>query len=141
VATGRPIAGPLINATPRVLNSGSGPLRKGSPERADSIALGRHPDHGDIVAVACDGRVRLFSLPDSREVPTPTDRATVIASVALGRIHDEDVLVTGSKGGVLIVWSLGSHARIAALTLDRGIDRVWVVHGANAIAARAASDV
>ena len=141
VATGRPIAGPLINATPRVLNSGSGPLRKGSPERADSIALGRHPDHGDIVAVACVGRVRLFSLPDGREVPTPTDRATVIASVALGRIHDEDVLVTGSKGGVLIIWSLGSHARIAALTLDRGIDRVWVVHGADAIAARAASDV
>ena len=88
-----------------------------------------------------DGRVRIFSLPAGEELPSPTERATVITSVALGRIRGEDVLITGSKGGVLIVWGLASGTRIAALTLDKGIDRVWFVHGANVVAVRARTEI
>jgi WD40 repeat protein len=142
VVTGRPMAGPLVTVSPRVLELGwRGMGYKGSPACVESIAFGRHPDRGDIVAVAFDGRVRIFSLTDGEELPTPTARATVITCVALGRILDEDVLVTGSKGGAVILWNLGSRTRLAALTLDKGIDQVWVVHGADAIAVRASSEI
>ncbi len=137
-----PIAGPLAAISPRVLESGWGSMGlKGSPPCVESLAIGRHPDHGDIIAVAMDGRVRIFSLPDGKDIPTPTKRATVITSVALGRIRDKDVLVTGSKGGVLVVWGLASDARIASLTLDKSIDRVWVVHGANKVAVQASTEI
>lgn len=140
--SGHPIAGPLVTVSPHVLELGWGFMGlKGSFPCVESLALGRHPDHGDIIAVAIDGRVRVFSLPDGEELPTPTEHATVITSVALGRIRDEDVLVTGSRGGILILWGLASGTRIAALTLDKGIDCVWVVHGTDAVAARAWKEV
>jgi len=140
--SGRAIAGPLATVSPHELERGWGYLRlKGSPPHVESLALGRHPHHRDIIAVAIDGRVRIYSLPDGKELPTPTAPATVITSVALGRIRDEDVLVTGSKGGVLILWSLASGKRMAKLTLDNAIDRVWVVHGANAVAVRATKEI
>lgn len=141
-ASGRSLAGPLKAISPRVLASGWSIMSlKGAPPCVESLAIGQHPHHGDIVAVAIDGRVRLISLPAGEELPTPTERATVITSVALGWIRDEDVLVTGSKGGVIIVWSLASGTRIASLTLDKGIEAVWVVHGADSVAARANKEV
>jgi WD40 repeat protein len=114
---------------------------KGSPPCVESLVFGRHPDHGDIIAVATDGRVRIFSLPEGKELSAPSERAIVITSVALGRISGEDVLVTGSMGGVLIVWDLATNRRIAALTLDKGIDCVWCVHGANSVAAKARTEI
>jgi hypothetical protein len=107
----------------------------------ESVALGRHPEHGDIAAIAARGRVRLVALPDGGEIPNPADQATVVTAVALGRIFDEDVLVTGSKGGVLVVSGLATHSRIAALTLDGPIERVWVVRGADSVAAKSDTNV
>jgi WD40 repeat protein len=141
-ASGRPIAGPLATVSPHILEGGWSIMgTKPSTPCVESLALGRHPDHGDIIAVAIDGRVRIFSLPDGKELSTPTERATVITSVALGRIRGEDVLITGSMGGVLIVWGLATGTRIAALTLDKGIDCVWCVHGTNSVAVKARAEI
>lgn len=137
-ASGNPLFGPLTTVSSHVLEMGWSALAvKGGPPVVDSLALGCHSVHGDVVAIVTDGRVRLVSLPDGTELPTPDERATVVTSVALGTIRDEDILVTGSKGGVLVVWNLTAGTRIAALTLDHRIDRVWVVRGAEAVAARA----
>jgi WD40 repeat protein len=110
----------------------------GGASEVTSVALGRHPSHGDMLAMACNGHVRLVALPSGAEIASPTGGALVITSVALGRLLGKASLVTGSQGGVVIVWDLATGARVAALTLDRGIDRVWVVHGADMIAVRTA---
>jgi WD40 repeat protein len=107
---------------------------KGGPSLTSSVALGRHPHHGDVLAVAHEGSIRLLAVPSGTAIPTPASKATVVTALALGRMLGEDVLVTGSQGGAVIVWALASNKRIAALTLDSSVERVWVVHGADAIA-------
>jgi hypothetical protein len=71
---------------------------------------------------------------DCEEVPTLAADATVVISVALGHLLGEEVLVTGSQGGVIVVWDLASNKRIAALTIDSAVEKVWVVRGAEAVA-------
>jgi hypothetical protein len=131
------IAGPLVSVPERVEARGWSRrdlMMKGSPGYTSSVALGQHPAHGDIVAVAYDGKARLLSLPAGNPIPTPAETATVVTAVALGRLLGEEMLVTGSQGGVIVVWSLVSNTRIAALTIDSGVEKLWVVRGADAIA-------
>jgi hypothetical protein len=131
------IAGPLVSVPERVEIRGWSRrdlTMKGAPGHTSSVALGQHPVHGDVVAVAYEGKVRLVSLPAGEAIPTPAEEATVVTAVALGRLLGEEMLVTGSQGGVIVVWSLASNARIAALTIDSGVEKVWVVRGADAIA-------
>lgn len=136
------VAGPLAQINPEWLELGAENVTvKGGPSNVVSLALGHDLNHGDIAAVVYEGRVRLVSLLDGRELPNPTEGATVITAVALGRIWDKDMLVTGSKGGVLIVWDLQKNNRVAALTLDHPIDRVWIVHGIDAVAAQSGQDI
>jgi hypothetical protein len=110
---------------------------KGGPSLTSSVALGWHPRHGDVLAVAHAGSVRLVSVASGDAIPTPGKEATVVTAVALGRLLGEEALVTGSQGGVVVVWGLASNKRVAALTIDSSVERVWVVHGADAIAVEA----
>ena len=80
--------------------------------------------------------MRLLAVPSGEPIETPASRATVVTVVTLGQLLGEEVLVTGSQGGAVVVWGLRSNRRLASLTLDQGIGKVWVVHGANAIAVR-----
>jgi len=74
------------------------------------------------------------TVPAGKAIPTPAEKATVVQAVALGRLLGEETLVTGSEGGVVVVWGLASNTRIAALTIDSRVEHVWVVHGIDAIA-------
>lgn len=124
----RPLAGPFATISPIVLERGWEALMvKPSASTADSVALGHHPDHGPIVAVACDGTVRLYSVLTGEPVDCPTTGASVIAAVDLGRVNERDTLVTGSKGGVLGVWALAPPQRLAVVTLDDPIVDVRIV--------------
>jgi hypothetical protein len=107
---------------------------KGGPSLVTSVALGQHPGHGDVLALAHEGSVRLLAVPVGKSIETRASRATAITAVALGHLLSQDVLVTGSQGGAVVVWALGSDRRLATLTLDQGVARLWVVHGADAIA-------
>lgn len=124
----RPLAGPFATISPIVLERGWEALMvKPSASTADSVALGHHPDHGPIVAAACDGTVRLYSVLTGEPVDCPTTGASVIAAVDLGRVNERDTLVTGSKGGVLGVWALAPPQRLAVVTLDDPIVDVRIV--------------
>jgi hypothetical protein len=100
---------------------------KPGPPKSTSVAIGRHAGLGPILAVASDGRVRLYKVPTGEAVTSPTDNATAIEAVDLGRLGDRDVLVTGSKSGVLGVWSLLPPQRLAVLTLDTPISGVRII--------------
>ena len=104
----------------------AGPRRQAALATADSIALGHHPEREPIVAVACDGQVRLWTVPGGEPIEIGAGAATVVDAVALGRVGSRDVLVTGSKGGVLGVWGLAPAERVAVLTLDDRITDVRV---------------
>ncbi|HUG83051.1 MAG TPA: WD40 repeat domain-containing protein, partial [Euzebya sp.] len=122
-----PIAGPFARVSQRVLDLGRYVFgSKPATPRATSLALGRHPDLGAVLAVVCDGRVRLYTVPAGEPVACAADGATVIAAVDLGRIVGRDVLVTGSKGGVLGLWGLAPPERLAVLTIDSPITDVAV---------------
>jgi hypothetical protein len=98
--------------------------------------LGRITGEGDVIAAAIGGKAALFGALDGHVIPTVVSYASGISAVALGRIADEDVLVTGSLAGALVVWGLQSGSRMA-LTLDKPIERVWVIHGSDRVAAKA----
>lgn len=126
---GRPlaVAGPFVTVSDFALRFGWRGLGVKPPiATADSIALGHHPERGPIVAVACDGQVRLWTVPSGEPIETGAGAATVVDAVALGRVGSRDVLVTGSKGGVLGVWGLAPAERVAVLTLDDRITDVRV---------------
>jgi hypothetical protein len=136
-ATRAVVAGPLreVSEERRLGGWEYTPYTKhGGPTMVTSLALGRHPQHGDVAAVAQDGAVRLVTVPAGKAIPTPAEKATVVQAVALGRLLGEETLVTGSEGGVVVVWGLASNTRIAALTIDSRVEHVWVVHGIDAIA-------
>ncbi|MCP3381239.1 caspase family protein [Bradyrhizobium sp. CCGUVB4N] len=138
----RPRPGPLGGSAAMKLKRTISLIRKkGGAGPVESLAIGFYPGSGDVVAVVSDGRIKIFSLADGRELPNPATDAKVVTAVALGRLRGEDVMVTGSKGGILAVWALGSGKRIAGLTLDNGIDRVWVVRGTDSIAVLARSKI
>ena len=59
----------------------------------------------------------------------------VILTVSLGRVDGRNVVVTGSRRGVVGVWDSASTQRLATLTLDDSIDGVWAVAGADVVAA------
>jgi WD40 repeat protein len=122
------IAGPFARVSQRVLDYGwRVRLWKPAPPEATSVAIGRHAGLGPILAVASDGRVRLYKVPTGEAVTSPTEDATAIEAVDLGGLGDRDVLVTGSKSGVLGVWSLLPPQRLAVLTLDTPIAGVKII--------------
>ncbi len=110
---------------------------------AASVALGHHRDHGAVAAVACDGRARLYTVPGGLPVPGPSDDATVVDAVALGQVNGRDVLITGSKGGVVVVWDVAGAERVAALTLDDPVRDLTIApgpHGRGQVAVKAGAD-
>lgn len=123
----RVLAGPFGTLSARARQLGWEGMRvKPGLAMATAVAFGQHPSAGPIVAVACDGRVRLHAVPSGAAVACPSHDATVVDAVALGRVQGRDVLVTGSKGGQLVVWQLDPAERLAAITLDHPITRVRV---------------
>lgn len=64
-----------------------------------------------------------------QRIEGPADEATVVDAVALGSLNGRDVLLTGSKGGLLVVWGLAGAERVAALTLDDPVTDVRIEPG------------
>jgi len=122
--TGRPraMAGPFTRLPSYVLERGWDLMGvKPSLERATSVALGTLPGGGPVVAVACGGRARLYSVADAEQINSPADEAGAVECVALGPLNGRTVLVTGSTGGNVTVWDPAASTRVAGLALD---DRV-----------------
>lgn len=115
------IAGPFVRLPPYVLERGWDMLAVKPPiERATSVALGNLPGRGPVVAVACAGRARLYSIADERRIESPADEAAVDC-LALGPVNGRTVLVTGSTGGNVTVWDPAASRRVCGLALDEPV--------------------
>jgi len=115
----RAVAGPFVELPAYVLERGWDLLYvKPSLEVATSIALGNLPERGAIVAVACGGQARLYTIADGQPITNPADEAAAVECVALGTVNGRTVLVTGSTGGNLTVWDPTAGTRVAGLALD-----------------------
>lgn len=127
VAGGHPraVAGPFGDVPAHVLEFGwrAFGMKPGVPS-ATSIAFWHHSALGPMVAVACGGRVRMYTVPAGRPVENAADHASWIDVVDLGRLGGREVLITGSKGGVVGVWQLSPPERTAVLTMDRPVTDV-----------------
>jgi hypothetical protein len=95
-----------------------------------AVAIGRLGS-SDVLAAVSDGQVDLWYIRDQQFRLWPRIHASRVAVVALGIIGKREVLATGSDVGVLIIWDLHIGKRLASVTLDSGIQGVWVVHGAD----------
>jgi WD40 repeat protein len=89
----------------------------------------------DVVATAHHGRVRLWDVDTRTPRPSPDGGTTRVIAVALGDLAGRAALVTGSEGGLLALWDAATTAPIARIRLDARIDTVWVVRGADVVAA------
>lgn len=123
----RAIAGPFVQLAPFVLEHGWDLLAVKPPlERVKSVALGHLPGRGAVVAAACGGQVRLYSVADRKRIESPADDATAVDCVALGTINGRTVLVTGSTAANLTVWDPAARTRIAGLALDDPITHIRI---------------
>ncbi|WP_410792627.1 hypothetical protein [Kribbella sp. C-35] len=123
----RAIAGPFVDLPSYVLEQGWALLYvKPNLEQATSVALGNLPGYGAVVAVACGGRARLYTIADGKRIENPADRASAVECVALGSLNRRTVLVTGSTGGNVAVWDPAAGTRIAGLYVDDPIIRLTV---------------
>jgi WD40 repeat protein len=126
------VAGPFAEIPLRVpLLSASA---KDGPPPVKSIAIGEVEGRA-LLAAACDGRVRLWDIDTADECQAPELGIAVVTAVAVGAIAGRNVLVTGSKGGELTTWDVNRGEHLAAITLDEGIDGVWVVRNSDMICA------
>lgn len=129
LTTGQTTHGPFISLTEEsTIFFGVKP----SPRVVDAVAVG---DFGGAarVAAAFEGHAwiaDLVSEPELRVLDTPS-----VVAVALGAVGGGSVAVTGSISGLVGIWRADTGERIAGLTLDAGVNRVWVVHGTDAVAA------
>jgi hypothetical protein len=136
LASGRTVAGPFVVLPPTstiLLNV------KPSPDTVSSVAVGEYGGVA-LAAAAFDLRAWVALLGDTATALTVIKASSVVA-VALGRISEQNVVVTGSRGGFVGIWRADTGEQVTGLTLDSGVERVWVVHGADAIAARTADQV
>lgn len=127
------VAGPFADV-PEELFVARRELKAARPPHVTSIAIGRIAGR-DTLATACGGDVRIWDVRTGERLPAPEAGDEVVDQVALGTLHGDDVLVTGSRGGVLRVWGPADGRRLAAITLDAGVDGVWVVRSTDAVAA------
>jgi WD40 repeat protein len=89
----------------------------------------------NVVASACAGMVRLWEVAGGSELDAPDMGDDFVERIDLGTLAGQDVLVTGSRGGTVAIWNLATRGSLATLTLDGSIEGVWVVHGADMVAA------
>ncbi|MFI7063746.1 hypothetical protein ACIBL3_22360 [Kribbella sp. NPDC050124] len=123
----RAIAGPFAELPSYVLEQGWDLLEVKPPlEPVTSVALGNLPGRGAVVATACGGQARLYSVTDGRRIQGPADGAAAVECVALGEVNRRTVLVTGSTSGNLTVWDPAAGTRVAGLALDHPIAQVRI---------------
>jgi hypothetical protein len=123
----RAIAGPFVELPAYVLEQGWNLLyAKPNLEQATSVALGNLPEYGGIVAVACGGQARVYTIMDGKRIENPADRASAVQCVAIGSLNARTVLVTGSTGGNVAVWDPAAGTRIAGLYVDDPITNLTV---------------
>ncbi|MGY4770353.1 hypothetical protein ACXC9Q_25860 (plasmid) [Kribbella sp. CWNU-51] len=123
----RAVAGPFVQLPPYVLEQGWDLLHvKPSLDLATSVALGNLPGHGAVVAAACGGQARLYTIADGTRIENPADRASAVQCVAIGSLNRRTVLVTGSTGGNVAAWDPAAGTRVAGLYIDDPITNVAV---------------
>jgi hypothetical protein len=127
------LAGPFADV-PDELFVARRELKAARPRHVTSVAVGRSGGR-EILATACGGAVQLWDARTSERLPAPDVGEEVVVALALGTVHELDVLVTGSRGGVLRVRDAADGRHVAGITLDAGVDGVWVVRDAGAVAA------
>ncbi|TDW81914.1 hypothetical protein EV137_7925 [Kribbella pratensis] len=126
----RAIAGPFVELPSYVLEQGWNLLyAKPNLEQATSVALGNLPGYGGVVAVACGGRARVYTITDGKRIESPADRASAVQCVAVGSLNTRTVLVTGSTGGNVAVWDPAAGTRVAGLYVDDPITQLAVDSG------------
>lgn len=79
-----------------------------------------------VMARAHEGRVTVFDLETEQTLGSPDTGRSEIAVVALGAIDDRTLLVTGSEGGAVTLWDGSTFRRLATMTLDARVARVWI---------------
>jgi hypothetical protein len=132
------LGGPFANVPDEIILPADGVAGARFPE-VTSIAIGQVGGR-DVIATACAGRVSMCDIRNADAPKIPVVGTTVVTTVALGALAGRSVLVTGSQGGVLYVRDAISNERLAGMTLDAPVKGVWVVRGADMIAALTAEN-
>jgi hypothetical protein len=127
------LAGPFADV-PDELFVARPELKAARPPEVTSLAIGRSGDR-EVVATACGGQVQIWDARTSERLDGPRTGDEVVVALELGALAGRDVIVTGSRGGVVRIWDLADAAQLAAITLDSGADGVWVIRDAEAVAA------
>jgi hypothetical protein len=131
LASGDTIAGPFVKLPPTSTIFLAG---KPSPRKVASVAVGEF-NGLSLVAAAFEDRAWVAQLGDPGPAPTVI-RASSVVAVALGQIAGQIVIITGSRGGFVGAWRVDTGEQVTGFTLDSGVERVWVVHEAETIAAQ-----
>ncbi|HYP24133.1 MAG TPA: hypothetical protein VEV43_11200, partial [Actinomycetota bacterium] len=97
---------------------------KGGPSAVSDVAVG-----SDLIAAAYEGSVLLFDVGLER-LPSDWIDAVAVRAVAVGAIDARmAVVATGGDGGGLRLWDVATRTRVASITLDVAVRRVWLCGG------------
>jgi hypothetical protein len=133
IADGSLMAGPFADV-PDELFVASRRVKAARPPHVTSIAI-EYTGRCDTLAAACGGAVRMWDARTGEQLPAPDASDEVVVALALGMIRARAVLVSGSRGGVVRVWDATGGGHLAAISLDAGVEGVWVVRDGDAVAA------
>ena len=123
LASGVTVAGPFVDLPPASTISLN---VKPSPDEVTSVAVGEFGGLG-LLAAAFQLALRVAQLGDTATAPMVIPASSVTA-VALGRIADQNMVVTGSRDGFIGIWRADTGQQVTGVTLDSGVERVWVIH-------------
>lgn len=124
------LAGPFAEV-PKSLPASLVMAKPGVPA-VRSMSMCHSPDRS-LLATVCDGLVGVWDIESQERVLLPDLGNS--SAVALGTIEGRELLARGSDRGGLSVWDVGSGERLAALTLDGGVQEIWFIPGERSITA------
>ncbi len=131
--TGSPVAGPFGDWGPVTLYTPYGMDTKNGPEPARAVAYLESPHHAMLACVS-RGRVSCWDISTGEPITVPDSSGSEATAVALALHDDTIILVTGAAGGAISLWSIPDGTRLAGLTLDSAISRLWYDHVERTIA-------
>lgn len=117
------LAGPFATRATGVINLGKKSGR--SRGKVTSVALVEHDGRGIVAAVA-EGTVALYDVRTGAALPAPDTGRSRIVAVALGTCGGRALLATGNEGGATTLWDATTAERLAAFTLETGVEDLWL---------------
>jgi hypothetical protein len=120
---GRFVAGPF---TRRVPSEGKFHYAKGRELGAIS-ALATGEIDGATWVVAADSRgLVIYDLATGHRLSAPSVGQSRIRALAFGFVTGRNLLATGSDGGALTIWEVGSWNRLTGFTMDDPVTGMWM---------------